>query len=289
MRLVACLLAGIGTLGLTPAATAAPTFHLSSIIDPTGVFQLIEQQIADHVEAAGRAWGEHFRGIATIEVQVRRNDSLARAGGTWARSSFVRQNGAFSVWESGAASEVRSGVDVNGSSPDLLIDFNFDYLFSELWLDPDPFTRDAATPVGKTDAMSVFMHEIGHGLGMNGWRDWTTLELSGTSMSVMDTLIAPIFGVPHFFGASASAHLGGPVPLTAGNVYHVGNRAPLPGAPLVGDLMNGVVFLRGVKYDVSDLDLLIMQDLGYAIVPAPGAAVSLCMICQLGLLRRRRA
>jgi hypothetical protein len=70
--------------------------------------------------------------------------------------------------------------------------------------------------------------------------------------------------VPYFTGLNAEDVFGGPVPLTIGNLYHVGNPSG-PGAGLEvypGDLMNGNIFYRGTRYDISTLDAAIFADLG---------------------------
>ena len=57
-------------------------------------------------------------------------------------------------------------------------------------------------------------------------------------------------------GPAAEALYGGAVPITFGNNFHIGNSPPRPGddAFLVPDLMNGVVFYRGMSYGISPLD-----------------------------------
>jgi hypothetical protein len=123
------------------------------------------------------------------------------------------------------------------------------------------------------------LHEIGHGLGFNGWRDWTTGALPADYMSTYDQWVFLEDGIPYFGGPSASAVYGGPVPLTAGNLMHYGNQFPLPGWDLVENigLMNGVQNRSGFRREISELDLAILQDLGYVIVPEPGT-------CALGWL-----
>ena len=62
---------------------------------------------------------------------------------------------------------------------------------------------------------------------------------------------------------------GGPVPVTFGNVAHIGNDSSRPGSDLIPDLMNGVVFFRGTRYDISPLDLAIVADTGLTVIAVP--------------------
>jgi hypothetical protein len=239
------------------------TFSVS-FDDPAGAFAPHYDLLASNIAGAGAEWAKHLNGNVDLHVVLRPDDSLPRAGGRSVGISFVRAAADSEIWEPGAAAELRTGLDGNAEEPDIELFFNPDYLFGELWLDPAPDVRLAPVPPDRTDAVSIFMHEIGHALGFNGWRDWTSGLLGGSTASPFDELVT-IDNQFYFTGSQAMAlHLGA-VPLTNGNLYHVGNAAPGPGDELVGDLMNGVVATRGVRYDVSPLDVAILQDLGLPI------------------------
>jgi hypothetical protein len=66
----------------------------------------------------------------------------------------------------------------------------------------------------------------------------------------------------------------GPVPLTIGNIYHVGNDAGHPGSDLANDLMNGVVGLVGKSPGPSLLDLAIFEDVGVPMRSAVAGSLS---------------
>ncbi|MBC8142059.1 MAG: hypothetical protein H7Y38_11535 [Armatimonadetes bacterium] len=123
----------------------------------------------------------------------------------------------------------------------------------------------------RTDAYSFFLHETGHALSFNGFRDFGTGQLTGNFQSIFDQFVelVDIDGddVPFFNGDAAVAEYGGLVPLTFGNLYHVGNGSPLPGDDLIPDMMNGVVYFRGTRYDISALDLAIASDAGLPLAP----------------------
>src|SRR5207237_2152409 len=81
--------------------------------------------------------------------------------------------------------------------------------------------------------------------------------------SSFDVLVSVQNNAPYFTGSAAETVYGGAVPLTVGNIYHVGNPSG-PGANLEaypGDLMNGNIFYRGTRYTISALDAAIVADL----------------------------
>src|SRR5437660_12396432 len=82
-----------------------------------------------------------------------------------------------------------------------------------------------------------------------------------------------------FDGPAATALYGAEVPLTLNNDSHLGNLSG-PGADLIPDLMNGVQFIQGRRYDISALDLAIVSDVGIGVVvaaPEPATVLLLAM------------
>lgn len=240
--------------------------------------------------AAGAEWSQYIVGNARLDVQVIVDSTISRAAARSATSSYLFHNGQVSLYDQGAAAEIRTGIDPNGLTADIELFLSPSYLANELWFDPDPLARTAPVPTTRTDAVSVFMHELGHAIGFNGWRDERTGALPGYA-SQFDALT--VFDGTNFFfhGPEAIKEYGAPVPLTYGNIFHLGNNAPRPGSDLRSDLMNGVVFQRGTRYDISRLDLAIMSDLGLDVtipeVPSPGAPVMMG-IALLLMVRRKR-
>src|SRR5439155_14721508 len=133
--------------------------------------------------------------------------------------------------------------------------------------------------IGKTDAESIFIHEFGHIFAFNGNRDEATGALLSNAESTFDALVSSLNNSLYFTGSYAESVYGGPVPLTVGNIYHVGNPAG-PGADLEaypGDLMNGNVVFRGTRYGISALDAAIAADVGLATeLPEPSTIAILC-------------
>ena len=142
-------------------------------------------------------------------------------------------------------------MDPSGSVADVLIRLDPDYINNILWFDPDPDDAIVGVPQDRTDAYSVLLHELGHALGFNGWRDWSTGTLPGDYMSTYDARVIQSGGIHYFSGAGVNSVYGGAVALTTGNIAHYGNASG-PGSDLVATgLMNGVVFNHGTRYGIS--------------------------------------
>jgi hypothetical protein len=182
----------------------------------------------------------------------------------------------------------------DGAQADVVININSHYLNSTGWLDPNPWAGSGSDPVpaDKVDMVSELAHEFGHGLGIGTTSSLTTtgdhrneptfgagekttweslLEIEKSSTGLEDFLHPghPRIGQTYFTGSHAEKEHGGPVVVTTNtpeeNYGHLGNTLseatdPLTGAP---DVMYGVSFDEGQRYEVSDLDVAILQDLGY--------------------------
>lgn len=255
--------AGIGLAVLTCAtARAVPTYTVS-FDDPDRLYSAYYQAITSNVQAAGAEWANALgaRGDAGINVQVGFGSNPTASGSSLA-SHGVGQDAGLGVvlYEQGAAAKLKGAVP-NGPGPDVRLTIGETYLASELWFDPTPAARDGAVPAAKTDAYSIFLHELGHVYAFNGWRD-DDGALPGAYASTFDRWVVQRGDDLFFEGPQAVLAHGGPVPLTRDDYRHLGNAAGLPGADLAADLMGGVHFQRGTRYAISALDLAIAADAG---------------------------
>ncbi len=257
--------------GLRPARWSIFTPRLVGFFP--GCSLIVRQQLAafayglSNVRAAVGRWSTFLMppaSPAVITVLVRVDNAYPRAAGRSETTIFVGSSGGYDIFDQGAAYEARTGIDPNGTSHDAVITLNTSYVANELWFDPDPGTRTAPVPSNRTDAVSVFLHEVGHILAFNGWRDNYTGIMPSNYQSPFDQFTT--FDGNFFFeGASSVFNYGSALPLTYGNAKHVANNPPRPGSDLITDLMNGVVFYRGTRYDISVLDLEVGRDCGLAL------------------------
>ena len=170
---------------------------------------------------------------------------------------FFEKIGSKSIFYSVGENESITGKKATGY--DAIINTNPIYL-TQYYVDPDP-TNSSDVPVNAVDSLGMFIHEMLHGLGFNGWTGWTTITNDTNAVSPFDLHIINKNGVPYFSGLNVASVYGGDVPLTIGNLFHIGNKTGA-GSELLDDIMNGVVAKRGPWRTISSLDLAILADLG---------------------------
>lgn len=228
--------------------------------DPTGVLTAKADLLVKDMQAAWAMWSSYLApSSASLEVDFHIVSGYANRGGgrALATSPEVTSDNKVTA-AAGSVFELRTGQDPNGESPDIEVFFDGDFLTKWYWIDP----LDGSTkPPNMNNLVEVIAHELGHALGFNGFSDWATYAL-GSYGTRFDRLIQIQNGLPYFVGEQAMALYGGAVPLTAGNVFHVGNTT----TPLNTDLMNGLVFRTDVRYLVSALDVAILSDMGTATI-----------------------
>lgn len=258
-------------------------------------------QLTSHSQAAGQHWGQML-GISqprSIEVEIGIAD-ISTANGASLTTAFVGVIQGRNTFEQGVAHELRTGIDPNDGLPDARFNFGLTYLRNELWFDPDPFARSAPVPQDRTDAMTVVLHEFGHAIAYNGWADglgvppadfWSPFDRwmqAGAPTVFQGPVSVAVWGsapdlttnnIMHWGNGTArhtSAprrppvvewHNGAPVPpLVCGELVSMNRQEfSLQGTPppgLLSQLMNGVVFFRGERYDISALDLGVLEDVG---------------------------
>jgi Cadherin domain/RTX calcium-binding nonapeptide repeat (4 copies) len=237
------------------------TFNVT-FTDTIGGFGSYAQLVQTDLAYAGSIWSSFFNSTASIEVQVNIEQTASNtANGTAATSVFLGTSNGANLFRFGTIDEMLTGHDPNGSAVDAVINIDPDYVNQWLYFDPNP-SPTSPVPANKIDAVELFEHELGHAFGFNGFSDVSSGTLNSSSLSTFDVFVTMVNGVPYFTGPRAEAVYGGPVPLTVGNFYHVGNTAGHPGSDLLGDLMNGVVSGAGKSPGPSALDLAILADSG---------------------------
>ena len=232
----------------------------ATFTDPTGRYSAQAELMIANAVAGFNVWAPYLGDNGSnIEIHFHLVTNYANRGGGRSLAGATRalDDSGIAIVDAGAAFELRTGQDPNGSAPDVEVFFDVDALASFYWVNP----LDGSTaPKNRSDLVEVIAHELGHALGFNGYRHWTTGQAPVGYQSSFDAFVQMVDGQPFFTGPQAVALYGGPVPLTPGNLYHVAHSGSSP--DLLGDLMNGVVFRVGHDYEVSALDLAILSDTG---------------------------
>lgn len=223
------------------------------------------QDILNTANAAGAIWAEYLAAVnVTLELVIKIDNSLF-SGSTLAVGgpSLVSTNATFegeTVYEAVTAIELRTGQDRNGSGYDLNIGLTENSIRNSLYFKTDP---NAGVPAGRIDALSVFLHEIGHGLGIIYVSDDTSFP--GTS--IYDTFVQN----GTFTGANAVAAYGrifgttSGLPLEASSLGHLRENSNLR-----TDLMSTSTG-AGVNVGISEIDLAILLDLGVPLKSSGGS------------------
>ena len=273
----------LALIAAAPMAAHATLTYTVSFNDPLNLAADYRSRIDAQLGAAVSAWGAHLAGSGEVDIEVRMSTNLPYASGHSATSAYVGETAGGSLWAQGLAYKISSGIDPNGSAPDVIMDLNPNYMANTLWFDPNPYARTAAVPNNRTDAESVFIHEIGHALAFNGWGDPLTGRTpNGFGVSTWDQYVSYDGANMFFNGPNAMRVYGAPVPITSGNNFHFGNApgSGRPGADLVNDLFNGWVFYNGQRYGIGALDEAVLADVGLTLagpVPEPSAGAMLLL------------
>lgn len=232
---------------------------------------------------------QFIAGSATLNVTVSVSaTATGRFAGGGAVTLDYMENGLTYV-SAQAAKELASGVNLNGSAADLTIyvDPTSSY-FKLLNFTTAAYDSPRTVPQDKNDGMSVLLHELMHGLGINSYRDVSTREFSGSFRTIWDKYVYQENGKLYLAMPSLAAHGIDRLDVTSTsdtqNNSHLGDASNLQQGYL-DDVMNGLVFYNGHQYMMSQLDVLILQDLGYSVTMPQGLALSDGSLSAQGLVR----
>jgi len=251
---------------LTASAASAQVDFTVTIQDLPADQKNLEPLIKSNLIAAAKTWADYVDSKpCTIDILFR-VDPAANAGRGSGRSVVTarlgdEKEGDKLVAEQGWAAKMRTGKDPNGDKPDIEVVLEPNYM-KTIWWDPDPAARKARVPAGKLDSMSVALHELGHALVFNGWRDPKTGQLPANFISTYDRNVKIENGDFFYVGPAATKLWGAPIPLakTNNNYHHFCDKPVGRDAQLKADLMNGIVFEYGRRYQIGQLDLAVLKD-----------------------------
>jgi hypothetical protein len=226
-----------------------------------------QQAILDVANAAATVWSWYLTAAnITLSLQITVDDSLFSGntlaeGGPTAFYTNGATVGGKTVYVAGTALELQTGQDPNSSGADLSVELTTNSIRNLLYFKTDEY---GAVPSNRDDAFSVFLHEIGHGLGMIYGGD----DPNFPGVTVYDTFVqngtftwtnAERAYNGSFFGAN------GPLPLQSDSLSHLSESGFLG-----SDLMSPVLSY-GTNVGISAVDLGIMQDIGVPIrLPTSG-------------------
>lgn len=288
----------VSGLGFGSAAQAAVTFEFNFLDDAgTGFHDATSgasRQAALH-NAAGlfsTLFGSHFSNSGTIVLDATAHG--AEATGSLAHASSVVLPGGASAGfdlQGVVSTKLQTGLDLNGSDSDGLVDFNF----SHDW----QLDADAPFSASQYDFYGVAFHEFTHALGFAAYINQDGTDLYGQSQAGRWGAFAQFLAdkdgnaviEPSTFnlnaGTWATASIGGASP-AAGLFFNGAHATAANGGQLVGLYLpttwsgssvshldadnaaySGMMMLPSVSpgraaRDYSAVEVGMMQDLGYA-------------------------
>lgn len=261
-----------------PPVDASPEAFAFAITvkDPDGQLTAAKDDMIACMTGAAREWGRYVGGMGMLSIELRvTGTGTGRLGGASTSNVSVgpcQHTASCTLVEEQAIHRLRTGADNPAMKgvPDVHVDIPPDYWNGQVWVDPDPIGRGATVPSNRLDCVSLFTHELGHALGMTGFRDLQTFQPTVAFQSLYDDQVRVGAGTLTFEGPRTVAEFGA-VPLTrtnsTQNVYHYADAA----TPSAFDrlLMNGIAYEYGHRYRVQKLDVRILEDLGVPIHAVP--------------------
>lgn len=216
----------------------------------SGVSATLINQSITIVQGAAAYWSRYIDdSLANLSIRVNfiplSDLTLAQAGTDY---FFDRSAGGFDFFEAITITELRTGVDENGSQPDIEIDIDTgELLAGEFHLGPLVNGLSANIPFNAFDLFTIIVHEIGHGLGILSF-----IDSPGNDRTDFDERVFQSGGNFFFNGSAATSVFGGTVPLDD-SIAHLSEST--------GSLL-GPVIAAGEATLISRLDVAVLQDIG---------------------------
>jgi hypothetical protein len=250
---------------------------------PAGDFAGLSARAVSNLKVAAIQWGGCFRPDESVDITLvfeMPENGEDRATGFSNGSADLGKAPHYpdcTLGMEGAAAQI-SGAGVPDKTGITIKLRAGNYLVNDVWFDPDPVGRSHPVPAGLVDGVTLFLHEMGHALGFNGWLTQETKipraqwgKPDGGWVSRYDDWVT-FDGANFFFHgpAAMAANDGKPVPLSDlqgdnNNYCHVGNDAGTCRWCRC-DLMTGYPWEVGRRYGISRLDLAILKDVGLPVV-----------------------
>lgn len=239
-----------------------------TLADPGDLGGAADAAVLADMQAAMATWAGHLQGLGTLTVQVNitdMNDSSLLADGAPSCGVAAGPLDGRTLVTLSSESELSTGVHMSDQA-DIVVDINSQNL-GQLYLG-----GGSVVPSGQYDGLSLFEHEIAHGLGFAG--ETTQQGALGSDEELWDHYLTNIGGVEYFTGPNAEKVAGGPVAVTynLGNGEDYAHLADSRADPNARDLMSGLGLPAGTSRPISDIDLAILADVGAPITGIAGTA-----------------
>ena len=234
--------------------------------DTAGLGAAQESAIVNDLSAAALDWAQYITGFTTLRIALNivpgtAGAELANAGATQDIASGTTLDGR-SLDDLSSLIALTTGNYVPGLGSDITVNLLAGNLGS-IYVNPSPTpTPSGSVPAGKFDLVTVFRHELAHGLGFGD------LTNSNGVLGSQETLFDHYINGAQFIGPTATAEaqtlFGSPIvqltTLANGEGYaHFANSASDPTAH---DLMSGLGLTSGTQVDISAMDLAVLRDAG---------------------------
>jgi Domain of unknown function (DUF4214) len=217
--------------------------------DPTGIGAAYHDVVQESVQNAFALWLGHFDvswGSVVILVNFLDLTSAASAGPL--ANTTVGTLAGTTVLLSSFASQIAFGAAQGSTGAVLNIGTS--------WLMNTFPTASHPQVSWLGDDARVFEHELGHALGLDSWRTWTTGALGSAYETTYDQDIRMTGGSTAVFaGPNAMAQLGGPVPLEVGSGFH----------PDIGGKISVMSYVDAAQ-SIQTLDVDLLKDAGLPIL-----------------------
>lgn len=236
-------------------------------------FALVESNL----RAAGNDLSRHFAGAsaANMEVLVRFVPGLEGINGHSVTPVPIGFADGATIYDQGAAYEVRTGIDPNGAAPDVIVNVGAEWLDTAGWLDPDASSwASSSVPADRYDARTQFSRLWVHAYAANGWYHTQQTDArsvydrfvhngpdggrGGCCNSENRSFIGPL---TRQFYRQPGVPVANPQ-LTPSNVYTFG-------AFLETELMNGTLIETGRRYLPTALTICLLADCGLPVMRLP--------------------